>query len=292
MRPVPVLLRAVAFVVLLAPGHVAARACGDVDDTGRKTPCACGDVLVGSTTLSADDPVTREPCEGDGLIVRIPPSLSGAVLDLGGRTISGRGRGIGLHVQGGGKDGLTITGPGVIREFDVGVLATGTVHLVTDVVCAAHRTDGFRLTGAGFTVSGCEARENGRTGFFLRGSDYHVSGNRALDNGRDGFSLAGRRAVIAGATQNESAGNVAHGMTVGGRGHVIKDVSATGNRGGGLRARVAATAMVGPRLHGNTGADLSVSGHDSSIDPGTDPSLARVRGKRLTVHAPDRGAAQ
>src|SRR5262245_21098656 len=285
MRPLACFLGGAALLAVSAPRFAAARACGDVDGKGE-IPCACGDVLVGSRTLSAADPITQGPCEGDGLIVRIPPSRPGATLGLGGQTISGSGRGIGIHVQSGVADQLTIAGPGVVRSFDVGVLGTGTIRAVEDIVSADHRTDGFCLTGVGFTVSGCEARDNGRAGFVLRGSGYHVAGNRAVGNGADGFSLAGRGAVVAGAVANESAANGAHGMIVAGRNHLVRDVTATGNHGGGLRARVARSAVVAPGTTGNGGFDLSVAGHDSSVDSPSRGASMRLRGTWLDGEKP------
>jgi len=285
MRPLAYFLGAAALLALAAPRFVAARACGDIDGVGA-VPCACGDVLVGSRTLSPTDPITRGPCDGDGLIVRIPPSYPGATLNLGGQTISGLGRGIGIHVQSGGADQLSITGPGVVRAFDVGVLGSGTIRTVEDIVSADHRTDGFCLTGVGFTVSGCEARDNGRTGFVLRGDGYHVAGNRAVGNGADGFSLTGRGAVVAGTVVNESAANGAHGMTIAGRNHLVRDVTATGNHAGGLRARIARSAVVAPATSANGGLDLSVAGHDSSVDSPTRGASIRLRGTWLDGQKP------
>lgn len=288
MTSLRVLLALGTLIASATPRLAQAGACGEID--GRSLPCACGDVLVGSRTLSADDPITQEPCEGDGLIVRIPAERTGVTLDLGGRTIRGTGRGMGLHLQTGGS--IAITGPGTIRGFDIGILAGGSRVAIADVAAVENRSDGFRIAGTGFTVARCEARDNGGSGFSLRGHDYHVEANRAYGNGRDGFSLAGRRAIVAGDAPNESSSNGRNGVTIAGRAHVVGDLSVIGNGAAGLRARVAHSELAAPRATGNGIADVQAAGHDSVVHRSRRGESLRLRGARNRDRAEETGGRQ
>src|SRR5215510_6174738 len=78
---------------------------------------ACGQVVKGNVTLTAD-----LKCPGDGLIV----GADNTVIDLNGYSITGTGPDsskVGVVVPN--SDLVTIKGPGAIREFQAGVLITG-----------------------------------------------------------------------------------------------------------------------------------------------------------------------
>jgi hypothetical protein len=196
-RLLPLLL--LALLVVATPAL--ARRCGD-DVGGRRVACACGDVVVSSVRLDARHPVTHAPCDGDGLVVE---SAAGLVVDLGGTTITGSGRGVGLSVTGHG--GAELRGPGTIAGFDAGVVARrDALQAVSDVVARGNRTDGFRLAGSGYALLRCQATSNGRQGFVLRGDGFRVEGCQATDNGRDGIEVAGSNASL-----DAQAGNVARG---------------------------------------------------------------------------------
>src|SRR5438445_3223415 len=202
MRPLAI---AVFCLALWAP-HARAARCGD-DVDGRSTPCDCGDLLVGSRTLGDTDPITTRVCPGSGLLVNVPAGRT-ATLALAGHVLAGSRRGFGVQVLAGGDGGLTILGPGGVRGFDIGILAAGGgVMRVTDVSAAENASDGFRLAGEGYVVTGCEAVRNGRDGFALGGNRFVADGNRALANARHGFQLAGRDGGIGSAAGNEAAGN-------------------------------------------------------------------------------------
>ena len=192
-----------ALLIAAAPAAAAGpRRCGD-DVGGRAIPCDCGDVLIGSRTLGADDPITSRVCPGGGLLVAVSTGAPAARLALGGHVLAGSGRGVGIQVVGGGAGGLTIAGPGGVRGFATGIQAVnGTLARLADVVAADNASDGFVLAGEGFAVLGSEASHNGRDGFVLRGHRYRVERNRALANGRHGFVARGREAAIGGEAGN------------------------------------------------------------------------------------------
>jgi len=206
--------------VLVLAGPAAARRCGD-DVDGRRVPCRCGDVIVGSVRLDGRDPITHATCDGDGLVVDVRAG-DAAVIDLGGATITGGGRGVGLSVIGGGRGGATLRGPGTIAGFDTGVVARpGTLAEATDLVARGNRSDGFRLAGSGFAVVRCQATGNGRQGFVLRGDGYRAEGCTATGNGRDGIDVAGRNAVLDAGAGNLSRDNRGVAARVRGRGHTV-----------------------------------------------------------------------
>src|SRR5436309_7031567 len=132
----------VCCALLVAPAAAAGpRRCGD-DVGGRAVPCDCGDVLTGSRTLGADDPITSRVCPGSGLLVAVPTGAPAARLALGGHVLAGSGRGVGIQVVGGGAGGLTIAGPGGVRGFATGVQAVnGTLARLADVVAADNAAD-------------------------------------------------------------------------------------------------------------------------------------------------------
>lgn len=253
-RPGPLLL---ACLLLLAAAQANARSCGDdVDGRGKAVPCDCGDLLVSSRTLGADDPITGRACPGTGLLVQVPADRPAATLALGGQVLAGSGRGFGIHVLSGGVGGMTISGPGAVQGFATGVFAPrGTLTRLVDVTASDNRSDGFSIAGHGYSIVGCEARRNGRDGFALRGQGYRAESNRALENGRSGFGFAGRDAAIGEAVGNEAAGNGHDGISVRGRRHDVRNAVATANGGRGVRAQVRNGRITGTHATGNRGRD-------------------------------------
>ncbi|HLK09880.1 MAG TPA: right-handed parallel beta-helix repeat-containing protein [Candidatus Binatia bacterium] len=260
------------------------RACGDdVDGHGRVVPCDCGDVLVSSHTLGDRDPIIRHACPGPGLIVRVPARRPAPTLAFGGHEIVGSRRAAGIAVVGGGAGGLTLVGPGTVRGFDVGVEAgPRTLARVADLTLADNASDGLRAGGAGYVVSRCQARRNGRDGFVLHGTGYRADGNQASENGRAGFRLGGRGATIAG---NRAEGNGREGLVLRGREHDVEGPVAGANGGDGIRTSVRRTRIDAAVATGNAGAGLAGSAHDSLIARATAEGNRRLglrlRGARL-----------
>jgi len=78
---------------------------------------ACGEVVQGNVNLTAN-----LNCTGDGLIV----GADNTVINLNGYTVSGPGQQsskVGVVVPN--NDNVMVTGPGVIKGFQAGILATG-----------------------------------------------------------------------------------------------------------------------------------------------------------------------
>ena len=78
---------------------------------------ACGEVVQGSVNLTAN-----LNCTGDGLIV----GADNTVINLNGYTLTGPGQQsskVGIVVPN--NDNIMISGPGVIKGFQAGILATG-----------------------------------------------------------------------------------------------------------------------------------------------------------------------
>jgi hypothetical protein len=214
-------IRSLGFVVLalLLAGTAGAgmKRCGD-DVDGRPVACDCGDVLVSSRRLGADDPITTRVCEWNGLVIDVPAGASPVVLDLGGATLTGSRRGYGIHVTAGGDGGVTITGPGEVRGFRIGVVSDGrALRRISEVIASGNVRDGFRVAGQDFTLVGCTASRNGTDGFALHGRKFSADGNRAHHNGRLGFRVAGRNGTVGGVRGNEASLNRRGGFAMRGR---------------------------------------------------------------------------
>ncbi len=194
---VPSLLFACVLLLNALPAPASAARCGDdVDGRGTRVGCACGDVVVSSVRLDAADPIVQAPCPAAGLVVDVPSSVALPTLDLGGLTLAGSGRGIGIDVLSGGRAGLALVGPGTVRGFDHGVAAReGTLAQASSVRADGNARDGFRLAGRGYHLVACSAEHNGRDGFVLQGQDYRLDDCTAVANGRDGFAVRGRPAA-------------------------------------------------------------------------------------------------
>ena len=276
------MLRLVAGLLVLAalPSLAAARQCGD-DVDGRTIPCACGDVLVSARTLD-DDPIVHDACSGVGLLVDVPESRK-AILSLAGHTIAGGGHGAGIRVVRGGVDGLTITGPGTVGGFDVGIVApVGGLARATDVTVAGTRRVGFVVGGTGAVLTGCTAARNGGDGFSLRGRGHRLEGNRALDNHVYGFLVTGHAATLGENAGNEAIGNRRGGFHVNGEGHAVAHAVASGNGGPGIHARFRQGGIVGAVTSGNAGPGLRVVGSDvrvTNADARDDHRPVEIRGR-------------
>lgn len=221
--------RAAASVLLAiwATG-AAAELCGD-DVDGRKVPCACGDIVVSSVAL-AGDPITQgSPCPRDGLIVRAPDTRRPLIIDLGGATLRGSGRGAGIRIVAGGPAGARVISSGAtgtIAGFGDGIAARGrdTVALIEDVVIADSQRDGVRVSGPDFEIRRVEVQTAKRDGFSLGGLGFRIAETRAADCGRFGYSVMGHAAQIG----RPGAGNTAErsgqaGFNIMGGGHDVAD---------------------------------------------------------------------
>lgn len=281
-------MRVALLLVLLAvlPATVLGgpRRCGD-DVDGAAVPCACGDVLVSGRTLGPADPITRAPCAGDGLLVRIPEDRPGETLGLGAHTIAGTGRGVGIRVQE--ASGLVIAGPGTIRAFDRGVVAPRGVARLTDLLVTDNRTDGIQTRGPA-AITRCESLRNGRDGFALVGTGWTADGNRSRHNGGRGFLASGRGGALGGVSGNEVTENGGDGILLRGRRHRLDDTTARGNGGAGVRLRATESRATGNVFEANGGPGLHVAAHDTTVD--ARDAGAIVRGARTRV-APCTGDA-
>jgi hypothetical protein len=281
--PAVILLSCLLLVGTPAAGS---RRCGD-DVGGRAVPCDCGDLLVGSRTLGPDDPLTQRVCEGTGLLVDVAPERPAPTLALGGHVLTGSGRGVGIHVVGGGAGGLTIVGPGSVTGFDQGILAAnGSLAALEQVTAADNQHDGITIAGSGYRVQACEAVRNGGDGFVLRGSGQRVDGNRAFVNRRNGFVVTGREAVVGEALGNEASGNGREGFVVRGRDHTLAHPVALSNSGDGIHARGAGGRVTGAHAASNrrrgvraAGADIVVGDSEGSGNGAADLTVRGARSR-------------
>jgi hypothetical protein len=224
-------------LLVTSPRAALAAFCGD-DVGGSRVACACGDEVVSSTTLSSTDPVTVEPCSGDGLIVSVPRDSTGITLDLGGLSIVGTGTGVGIRVVRGGSEGSRIVGGGSggalaeIANFRTGISGSGRNVLaeVSGIYVHDNRSDGLRIHSSGVRIEGVVSESNGRDGVSLLGHGNRVDGVVSDGNLADGVKVRGKEATVSA----DSAGNRGNGFVVSGHGNRVDGSTAASNGGVGI----------------------------------------------------------
>jgi hypothetical protein len=230
--------------------------------------CGCGDTVTGTHTLTTD-PVVYEPCDGNGLIV------AGAHLDLGGKTITGTKRGVGLLLQG---HWGSISG-GRVTNFDIGILSDealdgwGLRHLIvtlnrvgirldaddTGIMesrVTSNQEDGVFLSGSASSVVGNTCSFNGGRGLVVRGPDNRISGNRCERNSGDGIRVEG---ATTGVFRNLSSGNRGSGLVAVGDVGLSRNQART-NAGDGVRGIGGPFSDGRNYGTGNRGANCAIDG--------------------------------
>jgi len=234
------------FVAAIALSNVASGAiaiageCGD-DVSGSRVACSCGDILVSDTRLRPEDPVVRERCLLEGLIVRAPATAETIRLDMSGLAIIGRGYGVGIRIDAGGSDGATVVGGDVRGEvvgFGTGVVATrhNAVARLENLRVRGNRADGVKLRTDGTLILDVEASDNGQDGFLLTGTGGRLQRVKASGNQATGIHLRSSGVYVAG----ETVGNKKHGIVSDGK---ENDIAAVVARDNGQRGVV----ILGPR---------------------------------------------
>jgi hypothetical protein len=249
-------LALVISIVLVAPAGAMRRCGDDVDGRGTSVPCACGDILVSSRTLTAADRVTHEPCPGNGVVVAADGRVT---LALSSRTLRGSGHGVGVLVL---RGTLDLTGPGTIQGFETGVLARGAAALaeIVGVHAVDNRLDGVFAEADGYAIQGSIAEGNGRDGFAAGGNAFALDGNRAVGNHRYGISIWGMGAHVGGGLGNDASANGMAGFYVRGMMHDIVGATAIENGGDGVFAGVMHALFSGTYAAHNVRDGLHVMG--------------------------------
>lgn len=206
-----------AFLLLLPTIGVSAT-CGDNID-GVRVPCACGDVVVSDTKLLPGDPVVRERCRFDGLVIAASRDRESIRLDLNGLSIVGSGYGVGLRVLAGGSDGAVIVGGTSSSRAELAGFGTGVqanhaqaVSAIKSIVVSGNRYDGLSMRTAGAILSDVRAVKNGGNGIRLRGQGGQLRDVEAAANAITGIRLDANGVIVDGvASKNGRYGIVCHG---------------------------------------------------------------------------------
>lgn len=273
-------------VVMLAAEEAYARMCGDSVD-GRDVPCFCGDT-VGSSVVLTDDPVTTRQCPGDALVVRVSLTREELQIDLNGKTLRGSGRGAGIWVMAGGRNGAKIVSngaPATIQGFRDGIIGRvkNTISRIDNVTLLNNSRDGIRVFADRVQIHDSEARGSGRHGFSVRGRFWLLEDVRAVNNRRDGFNVTGTAGMLGirrggalaegngrnGFTLMGSTHRVVECIAVGGgdgvvasgAGHEINGCVAAGNRGDGIKGTASFSRVVGNLAERNGGDGLVFRGY-------------------------------
>jgi hypothetical protein len=223
---------------------------------GGSTPCACGDTLTLSRTLTGADSVTSSKCPADGLII----GQSGITLSLNGRTINGSSDSVGVLISAG-IDGVTIRG-GRIQDFGRGIstsdLSTTNGSTIAGISAYSNGEYGIYLEGNQNQVNASPARHNGVYGTVVIGDYNTLSGSNNEYNGFDGYNVQGDFNELIGNSASENAklgaGNGitvigddntlrlnrmtklnTHGIVIQGNRNVLINNAATKQKGDGIR---------------------------------------------------------
>lgn len=208
-------------------------------------PCHCGDRVITNARLGGSDPVLRNVCPCDGLIV-----ASGVALEIRG-TITGESDLCSGIVVEGGASGVTVRngkiigfGLGVngddpagpvsgsrftdlqIRGGFAGLLITGDANLIESNVVRDAFVAGILLIGDGNTVRLNRVEGSAIFGISAIGDENALSRNVAQRNSGDGIAFSGQNVTV---DLNRSAYNGGAGFVVEGTGQTVSRNVATGN---------------------------------------------------------------
>jgi hypothetical protein len=186
----------IGFTVLIVAAAAQA-VCGD-DVDGERVACACGDVVVSDTKLLSDDPIVRNRCISDGLLVRAASDARSIRLDLAGFSIVGLGVGTGIQILDGGSEGAVILGgsegkAATIAGFRTGLRGHGqrSVAEVRNLILTGNEADGMVLRGDGTRIVDVIAEANGRDGLRLGGRGPEIQNSHGVVNRRHDVRVTG-----------------------------------------------------------------------------------------------------
>lgn len=222
-------------ISMVAAWQAKAADCGNTPQ--GLVPCACQDTVVGSVTLTPNDPVIFDPttqpndvpCSGFGLKVQ----ADNIVLDCAGLSIRGSQRSVGINVvkegitvkncivdsfsngiQVGGKGNHSIENNVVLNNKKIGMKVTSKENVITSNIAIANGQAGFDLRAKNNEISGNISAINLENGFFLRAQEYAVEENLAVANGQDGFT--GQLSQDSLVSTNKAINNGGNGMSIDG----------------------------------------------------------------------------
>ena len=272
------------------------------------TPCACGDTLTLSRTLTGADSVTSSTCPADGLII----GQSGITLSLNGRTINGSADSVGVLISAG-IDSVTIKG-GRIQNFGRGIstsdLSTTNGSTIAGISAYSNGEYGIYLAGNQNQVNASPARHNGVYGTFVIGDDNTLSGSNNEYNGFDGFNVQGDFNELIGNSASENAklgaGNGitvigddntlrlnrmtklnTHGIVIQGNRNRLINNAATKQKGDGIRVNGDDAVLTNNKVTESRG--ILVQGDNG--DPGLVQGTFQIEGYVSSTESRDRGSA-
>lgn len=239
--------------------------CGD-DVAGVDVPCACGDIVVSDLTV-ADDPIARDQCSGDGLVIRALDTQAVITVDLAGATLRGDGSGTGILAIYGGLGGARIISsgaPATIDKFRDGIAAHGSESLSTleNVNVTRSSRDGVRIHAERYQVRKVDVRTSGRDGFGIMGGHFRIADTLSATNARNGYFVMGRNGMLGLMGHGIVArGNGAAGLMLGGDTHQIVDCIASSNNKQGLHLQGDGHEVIGCQTDENLGDGIMGMGN-------------------------------
>lgn len=201
------------------------------------TSCPYTITAPGTYVLGAD----LGPCAAEGILIE----ASSVLLTLNGHTITGSlpGATVGIGVPAGlGLSGITIQGPGYVRNFNAGIAIHNADNIQVSKVTSANNVtyDLVADTVTGLVLTQNVLARNGGVGLYLNGStNGMVQHNDISGNAASGIVLTGGGSGNL-VENNIVNGNNADGILITENGDQIRSNTTNGNQNSGIHVAAGA----------------------------------------------------
>jgi hypothetical protein len=232
------------------------RFCGDTTGPGETdVPCHCGDVVTTDTRLNASDPVAKDTCVADGLIVG-----AAVRLHLGGVTIRGAGAGTGILIA----DGATVQN-GTVVGFAIGIASDGSSarSLISNMRVNNSRFEGVQVSGDRNSILRVTAVASGTDGIAFQGDGNELVRNSCSRNGHSGLVVQGNANTLEHNTCDLNRGD---GISVLGDANTLMRNVGSRNDGIGVTVDGSDNSLVHNQGLRNSGAGIHAVGSDLDSD--------------------------
>lgn len=170
------------FIAIILAVMLAGQAWGG--SCGGSTPCACGDTVTSSYTLTGNLSCTNT---GNALNV----GANDIIIDLGGYTISGDDTNVTIGINNSNYTSVTIQNGTIVDTTDSGVLFGGSsTGLVQNINCNSTGNQGFQNTGtANVVYKNITANNNVDDGFSMHDSSVATIDGGTFENNEQNINI-------------------------------------------------------------------------------------------------------
>jgi large repetitive protein len=190
---------------------------------------------------------------------------SGITIDLKGFRLRGDNTAGKYGVDDSGGFGKVTVRNGVLRNFAVGVFASGDNVGISNLIASGSSAIGIFVNGSSAKIASATAAGNASFGIAATGDSASITSSRVSGNGGVGISVSGDSASISSST---ATGNGSNGISIVGGAASIRSATVSGNGGNGISAG-AGVSITSATATGNGGNGISVGGPSASIKSST-----------------------